>query len=132
MSKLIRRMLRLMQILVLMMLPVLVAGRGFEICDARCKMEHAHCERCEERVHEVEDAAEHFCEHHHRHESVRLLLDVGLLPERVYAPSEKNEVIGGSPEAAVVLVAVSLADEIVVTSRRKLLPGRCHLRPMRC
>lgn len=130
--------MKVMQVLILLLLPVPVAGVSFEVCEGDCTAlihEHAH-HRAGACGHHHEDAALREdascrCTHHHRHEQVRLLLDAGERPSRVSVSVASV----GMPFLSVLLLHTPVRAPVAplqVPPERKLSPTGAHLRPLIC
>ena len=128
--------MRVMQVLVLLLLPVLAAGTSFEVCKGRevClshdEQQHMACCGHHEGGVLPESQTCH-CSHHHHHEQIQWLMDVGTRPERLFvamfaAPrpmSSPVELLSEPQKVGVILAA---------PPGRKLSPTGWHLLPLIC
>lgn len=130
------RFLKVMQILILLLLPVLAAGTSFEVCKGRevalfhDDQQHMTC--CGHHEGQVIPGADScHCSHHHHHEQIRLLMDIGERPVRLYVAA----VSAIQPTAPLCLPPVELRKFCVMAATppgRKLSPTGCHLLPLIC
>lgn len=70
----------IIQMLIIMLLPVLATGVGFELRDSHCCAEVHACDHAHESdaMHRPDCCC---CRHHHHHEKLQLMLDAGLRSE---------------------------------------------------
>lgn len=130
------RFLKVMQILILLLLPVLAAGTSFEVCNGReeflCHGGQQHMTCCGHHEGQVilwEESCH--CSHHHHHEQIRLLMDIGERPVRLYLAV----VAAIQPTAPLCQPPVERREPCVMVwapHGRKLSPSGCHLLPLIC
>lgn len=128
--------MRVMQVLVLLLLPVLAAGTSFEVCKGRevClshdEQQHMACCGHHAGVASQESQTCH-CSHHHHHEQIRWLMDVGARPERLFVAMYAATRPMSSP---VELLPEPQGAGVILTAPpgRKLSPTGWHLLPLIC
>lgn len=128
--------MRVMQVLVLLLLPVLAAGTSFEVCRGRevalFHDDRQHMECCGHHAGVVSPEAQTcHCSHHHHHEQIQWLMDVGTRPERLFVAMFAAPRPMSSP---VVLLPESQGAGVFLTAPpgRKLSPTGWHLLPLIC
>ncbi|MBQ8516910.1 MAG: hypothetical protein IJ498_04950 [Akkermansia sp.] len=130
------RFLKVMQVLILLLLPVLAAGTSLEVCKGRgVALFHENqqhmtcCGHHEGQVVPVDESCH--CSHHHHHEQVYLLMDIGERPVRLYIA----DAAAIQPTAPLCLPLVDRREPAVAASAppgRKLSPSGCYLLPLIC
>lgn len=130
------RLKKMMQVLILLILPFMAVGGTFEVC--REAEHHAHChsgisECClREEVGDCCAVPGTHCRHGHHHELIRLLLDAGLLEENDFSPSEVSGCCAGRDVADIGPCSHGRKAMPTHHARRLLLSACCLLIPLRC
>lgn len=130
------RFLKVMQVLILLLLPVLAAGTSFEVCKGRevalFHEDQQHMTCCGHHEGQVMPRAEScHCSHHHHHEQIHLLMDTGERPVRLYIAAAAAV----QPTAPLCLPSVERRESGVMVlppPGRKLSPSGCYLLPLIC
>lgn len=134
------RLLKVIQVMILLLLPMLAVGVTFEVPEPGCCVMLLHCEHrhggcCAhhgaDAVQMGDDGCDCRCSHHH-HERVRLLLEVGECPVRfpmvapqiVCLPEQEMPLPQGGSDGRC-LPVIAAPDDIRPAMR-------CRLRPLRC
>ncbi|MEE1264855.1 MAG: hypothetical protein UHH87_01055 [Akkermansia sp.] len=118
---------RIMQVVVMLLLPVFLAGASLEVPGEGCAHHCCQLEHCAPHAGELPDAGLHD-HHHHRHGSISLLCDVGQRADRM-------EICSPWPMFSVVAPVDSTLQPRRILSCRE--PGRLpprfgYVSPLRC